>query len=74
MLIYLKVLDYPVIQLNFSSKSKAKIRRKISHFLEDTTDRTFYDSFGHKVFRDKHFRLDRFRFDAGKQLFIMKNR
>lgn len=72
-LIYIKTLNDSIISLDYSLRSKARLRKKISSFLEEATDRTFYDSSNHKVFRDKHFRLERFRFDSGKSVFIMKN-
>jgi len=71
--IYSSALGENTISLDFSSKSKARFRKKISLFLEKTVDRTFYDASGHKVFRDKHFRLDRFKFDSGKFVFVLKN-
>jgi hypothetical protein len=72
-LIYFKILEYPTVQPVFSSRSKTKIRKKINHFLEKPTARVFYDSSGNEVFMDKKFRLDRFRFDSGKYIYVMKN-
>jgi hypothetical protein len=72
-IIYLDILRYPIFNSTVSSRSKSKLIKKINAFLEKPVDRTFYDSSNKIVFRDKHFRLNRFKFDSGKYIFIMKN-
>lgn len=62
-----------VLRPNYSAKSKRKLRKKIEPFLEKTTDATFYDSDNRVAFRDKKFRVERFRFDSGKYVFVLRN-
>lgn len=62
------------LNISYSDKSKSELRKKLDQFLEKTTDQTFFDNSGNKAFRDKKFRIDHFKFDAGKYVYIMKNK
>lgn len=58
----------------FTLKSKRAIRKKINTFLEPTKKVTFYDTNHKRVFTDRKFRIDYIKYDAGKTVFIMRNR
>ncbi|WP_162055292.1 hypothetical protein [Pontibacter pamirensis] len=71
-LVYLPVLE-SVAELNFSEKSKKKLRKKVDVFLEKPQDMTVYNMDGSVAFRDKNFRIDYFRFHSGKYIYVLKS-
>lgn len=72
-LVYMPILDN-VTDLNFSEKSKKKLRKRVDAFLEKPQDVTAYNMDGSVAFRDKHFRIDYFRIHTGKYIYILKNK
>ena len=71
-LIYANALQ-STINLVFLPNSKSELRKRLNPYLEKTTSRVFCDASGRKIFKDKHFRSDHFKFDSGKYIYIMKS-
>ena len=70
-LIYLNTIR-SLSNTEISKKSKRLISKMIQPFLEKTKDVQAYDENGKKVFRDKHFRIDYFKFFGGKDFYMVK--
>jgi len=58
---------------NLNSKTKRDFRKLVDRYLEKTQKRTFYDMNNKKVFTDKNYRLEHFKFHAGIYIYIFNN-
>ncbi|QQL48782.1 hypothetical protein [Mucilaginibacter ginkgonis] len=64
---------YRSVQRNLTDKEKGRFIKMLDKHLEKPQKATFYDSDHRKVFTDKNYRVDYFSFDAGINLYVLKN-
>lgn len=72
-LVYMPILEN-VAALNYSSKSKRELRKRVDAFLEKPQNVKIYNQDGSLAFKDKTFRIDYFRFHGGKYIYVLKDK